>query len=210
MNRAAGFLVLALVAVVSMSARAGSLDDEYYIKKAQEDLHFASIWLIEEGVLTYRISGKEGIHRKLVDEWGVQIWVDPWIESDRFIDAFWVKARGINHRVINFHRESLPSGIYEFWVVKIDGKDWSGVGSSADFHVTRTDDVFGRRVILESSDQFMPEYAVDDKTSIRFPVDDPEVLYELQAWRYPENFRNSDIDEIRARKRRDGSVELLN
>ncbi|WP_299394866.1 hypothetical protein [Pelagibius sp.] len=209
MNKAATILALALVAIVPASAEAGALDDEYYRNKAQKHLQLASIWLIEEGVLTFRESGKEGIHRKLVDEWGVQIWVDPWIESDRYINAFWIKARGINHDIINFHRERLPSGIYEFWVVKIDGKDWSGVGSSANFHVARTDDIYGRRVILESSDQFIQEYTVDDNTSISFPVDDPRILYELQAWRYPENFENSDIDETRAEMKSDGSIELI-
>jgi len=209
MKKAASVLVLGFIAALSISAGTGAADDEYLIKKMQKNLQLASIWLIEDGVLTFRDFGKEGIHRKLLDEWGVIIWTDPWIESDRYIDGFWIKARGINHEVINFHRESLASGIYEFWVVKIDGADWSGVGSSANFHVARTDDVYGRRVILESSDQFIQEYAVDDKTSISFPVDDPEVLYELQAWRYPENFKNSDIDETRAVLKYDGSIELI-
>lgn len=202
-------MVLVLVAVVSIPAGTGAADDEYLIKETQEDLRLASIWLIEEGVLTYRNSGKEGIHRKLLDEWAVQIWTDPWIESDRYIDGFWIKARGINHEVINFHRESLPSGIYEFWVVKIDGADWSGVGSSANFHVTRTDDIYGRRTILESNDLFIEEYAVDDKTIIRFPKENPEVLYELQAWRYPESFVNSDIKDVKAVMKKDGSIELI-
>ena len=208
MNDFVKILTLILLAVMPIGTRADSVDDKYYIEQAQKDLQLASIWLIEEGVLTFRDSGKEGIHRKLLDEWGVQIWVDPWIESERYIDAFWIKARGINHDIINFHRENLPSGIYEFWVVMIDGADWSGVGSSAKFYVTRADDIYGRRTILQSSDLFIEEYAVNEKTIIKFPKEDPEVLYELDPRRYPDSFVNSDIKDTEAILKEDGSIEI--
>jgi hypothetical protein len=202
-------VIVAATTATATEGAAQSVDDEDLIMLAQRHLKLASIWLIEEGVLTYRKSGKKGIHRKLIDEWRVQIWTDPWIESERYIDGFWIKARGIYHDVINLHRETLPSGFYEFWVVKVSGKDWSGVGNSASFYVTRTDDIYGRRQILEESETFIPIFSVDAQTTISFPTNDPKILYELEAWLYPEHFCNTDIRNFRTEIQTDGTIALI-
>lgn len=199
-------LVLLIAPVVSGAA---AVDDEFHRNRMVENLRLASLWLIEEGVHTFKSSGKKGIHRKLVDDWGVQIWVDPWIESERYIDGFWIKARGINHEVINFHREEVGSDIYEFWIVKVDGQDWAGVDSRAMFFIARADDIYGKREIIHSSEQFIEQYRVDATTVIRFPVDDPQVLYELQAWRYPGNFQNSELKDVRAEMTATGEIRLV-
>lgn len=184
------FMVAIFISVLGYGV---PMDDKFYKNKMIKNLNSASVWLIKEGVYTFKKSGKSGIHRKLVDEWGVQIWVDPWIESERYIDGFWIKARGINHEVINFYREIHQGIIYEFWVVKIDGKEWADVESRAEFYVVKTDAVYGKRKILKSHSQFIEEYEVVEGYSIKFPQDDLEVLYELQAWLYPANYVNSDL-----------------
>lgn len=201
-------VVLVILAITPIAGESGSVDQEHYKNKMAANLWLASIWLVEEGVETFQKEGKKGIHRKLVDTWGVQIWTDPWIESERYIDGFWIKARGINHEVINFHRESVDSFHYEFWVVKVDGKDWSGVDSRARFYIARTDDIYGRREILETDDQFIEQYQLDNEAVIRFPTDNPQILYELQAWRYPDNFEHSDLKNISAEMNKDGSIRL--
>ncbi|MBL4865530.1 MAG: hypothetical protein JKY67_23035 [Pseudomonadales bacterium] len=183
------------------------MDDEFYRNKMIKNLNVASVWLIEEGLYTFKKSGKNGLHRKLVDEWGVQIWVDPWIESERYIDGFWIKARGINHEVINFYRKKHQNFIYEFWVVKVDGKEWADVKSRAEFYVVKTDTVYGKREILKTSDQFIEEYEVDGEDSIRFPQDDLQVLYELQAWLYPSNFEKSKLKDKKLIMDSTGNIE---
>lgn len=187
------FYVVCFFLFISSCGYAGSADDDKYNIKMIENLNTASLWLIEEGVHTFRESGKNGIHRKLVDEWGVQIWVDPWIESERYVDGFWIKARGINHEVINLYREKVQDELYEFWVVKVDSEDWSEVGSRSEFFVAKTNNIYGKRKIIIRSDQFIEAYEVDDSHTIKFPQSDLDVLYELQAWRYPDNYKNSKL-----------------
>lgn len=186
-----------------------SMEDEFYKNKMIKNLNLASVWLIEQGVHTFKQSGKSGIHRKLIDEWGVQIWVDPWIESERYVDGFWIKARGINHEVINLYREIHESIIYEFWVVKVDGKEWADVESRTEFYVVKADTVYGKRKILKSYDQFIEEYEVVGGYSIKFPQDDLQVLYELQAWLYPESYRNSDLKNKRVVMDNQGNLSFL-
>ena len=204
------FDIFFMVAVFnSACGNGGSVDDEFYKKKMIKNLNAASIWLIEEGVHTFNKFGKNGIHRKLVDEWGVQIWVDPWIESERYVDGFWIKARGINHEVINFYREKYQGVIYEFWVVKVDGKEWADVKSRAEFYVVKTDTVYGNREILKASNQFIEEYEVVEGYLIKFPQDNLQVLYELQAWLYPENYENSDLKNKQVVMDNKGNVSFI-
>lgn len=199
-----------LVAFLLFTTSCGNnhTNDDFYRDKMLKNLSSASLWLIEKGVYTFNLSGKEGIHRKLVDEWGVQIWVDPWIESERYIDGFWIKARGINHEIINFYREKVGSYLYEFWVVKINGEAWSGVDKDVNFYIARTEKVYGKRTIIQSSNKFIEEYQVPGEKVILFPKDDPRVLYELQAWLYPDSYENSDIASIKAELVDKGEIVL--
>ena len=50
------------------------MDDEHYKKKMAVNLQQASLWLIEDGVKVFSEKGKDGLHRKLVDDWGVLLW----------------------------------------------------------------------------------------------------------------------------------------
>lgn len=194
--------------ITSACVNASSVDDEFYRNKMIKNLNLAAVWLIEEGVYTFKKSGKEGISRKLIDEWGVQIWVDPWIESERYIDGFWIKARGINHEVINFYREKHQGFIYEFWMVKVDGEEWSGVESRAAFYVVKTDEVYGKREILKTNNQFIKEYAANDGYLIKFPQNDLQVLYEMQALLYPENFEKSKLKNRKVVMDSSGNIKV--
>lgn len=184
-------------------------NEEFYKTKMAENLKNASTWLIQDGVKMFSEKGKKGLHRKLVDEWGVLLWVDPWVESERYIDSFWIKARGINYQVTNFQRESLSSGIYEFWIVKINGTDWSGELPRSVFYVTKTDDIYGHREILKTSDQFIESYTVNNDTKIDFQTDEPKKLYEMQAWLFPENYKESDLKNTEAIMNEEGDIELI-
>jgi len=207
-RKLAQYLLITLTISLSSYSYGEMKNAEFYEEKAIEDMKSASIWVIEEGVHVYSQKGKEGVFRKLLDEWAVQLWVDPWIESERYIDGFWVKARGINYEIINFQREELPSGIYEFWIVKVDGTDWSGESHRSMFYVVKTDDVYGRREILKTSDQFIESYLVDPDRTIYFSTDDPKKLYEMQAWLYPDNYKESDLKNIEAVMNADGDIEV--
>jgi hypothetical protein len=190
------FMVKNLFVVILMSisacGNAEMKDEELYKKKSIENMKVASVWVIEEGVRTFSKEGKEGVFRKLLDEWGVQLWVDPWVESDVYMARFAVKARGINYEILNLHRTTISSNLYEFWIVKVTGADWSGESSRSKFYITKTDDIYGHREILKESDQFIESYSVGDAL-IRLPLDDMELLYDMQAWLFPGNYKNSDL-----------------
>lgn len=207
------FVVKNLFVVILMSISAcgnGEMkDEERYKKKSIENMKVASVWVIEEGVRTFSKEGKEGVFKKLLDEWGVQLWVDPWVESDVYMARFAVKARGINYEILNLHRTTISSSLYEFWIVKVTGADWSGESGRSMFYITKTDDIYGHREILTSSDQFIQSYEVDSESIIQFPVDSPKILFDMQAWLFPESYKSSDLKNIEAVMNESGEIELI-
>lgn len=188
-------IVFSVLLVISPVSSADETKDEFYSQKMMSNLDAASRWLIEEGILTYTKLGKAGLHRKLVGEWGVLLWVDPWIESEHYLAQFRIKARGINYDIHNLHRKQVGNRYFEFWVSKIVAKDWSGEETRSVFYVVETDDRFGARTIVLKSDQFIEEYQVEGEKRISLPTGDLNLLYKLEAWAFPQNYRNSELKD---------------
>ena len=170
----------------------GGVDNDFYRNKMMNNMKLASLWIIEDGIQVFTEKGKDGLHRKLVDEWGVQIWVDPWVESERYLALFRIKARGINYDIHNLFREKVGGLIYEFWLVKVSGTSWSGEGDRSVFLITEAEEIFGKRKVLKSSDQVIQDYQIGN-VSIQLPIKNMELLYDMQAWLFPENYKYSDL-----------------
>ena len=202
-------LFLIFFILVSACGNSDMKDDEFYKQKSIESLKQASVWVIEEGVRTFSQKGKEGVFRKLLDEWGVQFWVDPWVETDIYLARFAVKARGVNYEILNLDRTKIDSNLYEFWIVKVTASEWSGESGRTRFYVTKTDTVYGKREILASDDQFIQSYAVDSENTIEFPVSDSKILFDMQAWLFPENYKSSNLKNIKAIMKEGGEIELI-
>ena len=199
-------LALMFMMLFSACGNGGSVDDEHYKKKMAVNLQQASLWLIEDGVKVFSEKGKDGLHRKLVDDWGVLLWIDPWVETEDYLAQFRIKARGINYQILNMHRESVDNNLYEMWVVKIVAKQWSGEKNRSMFYVTETNDKFGSRKIVKKSDQFIDAYSVGGK-KVSIPTDDLNVLYELEAWEFPDNYRDSNLKNKKVVMDSSGNIE---
>ncbi len=180
--------------LVSSCGNGDPMGEEFYKNKMIKNMKVAGRWIISDGVRTFSTGGKNAIHRKLVDDWGVQIWVDPWVETDRYLAQFRIKARGIHYDIHNLHREKIDNGIYEFWLIKVAAREWSGEHERSVFFITKTRETYGQREILKESDQFIESYSVGEK-EIRLPLDDMELLYDMQAWLFPDNYKNSDLKD---------------
>lgn len=188
---------LACLMLLSACVESGSVDNEFYKEKMKKNMGLASIWLIEEGVSAYAKGGKQALHRKLVDEWGVLLWIDPWVETEDYLAQFRIKARGINYQILNLHRNEIAGELYEFWIVKVVAKPWSGETNRSVFYVAKTDGVYGRRQILKTSDQFFDAFRVVDENVIRFPIDSLKLRYEMEAWEFPDNYRDSPLKDTK-------------
>lgn len=189
------YIVMAYMTLVSACGNGASLEDDFYKEKMMENMKLASSWLIQEGIEVFFEKGRDGLHRKLVDEWGVSFWADPAVETDRYLARFVIHARGIHYDIHNLYRESISGEFYEFWLVKIVAKPWSGESGRSVFYVAISNDVRGRRKVLEQSDKFIESYQVDKSEVVNFPVNDLEVLYDMQAWLYPESYKHTNLSD---------------
>ena len=175
------------------AAAAELIENQFYSNKMAKNINSAGHWIIREGVHRFSEGGKQAIHRKLVDDWGVQIWVDPWIETQRYLAQFRIKARGIHYDIHNLYREKAGDDFYEFWLIKVAAKTWSGERARSMFFVAKTQDIYGKRTIVQQSDQFIESHSVGDRL-IRLPLNNMELLYDMQAWLFPQNYKNSDLN----------------
>jgi hypothetical protein len=175
----------------------GDATDEYYIEKMRDNLLDSSEWLIEHGIEKFSELGHEGLFKYLVNQWAVQLWVEPWIETERYLAGFWIKARLINHEVLNMHRVKVDDVFYEFWFVRISSKEKDRVNQRTIFYITSTEEINGEREIVEESDRFIESYAMESDT-IYFPTENTRIRYELEPWLFPKSYEgtNMPLDKV--------------
>ena len=163
-------------------------------------LNEVSVFLVREGIKYYYDLGGESLRDKLREEYAIQLWVDPIIDDaeSSYLTRFEIKARGFQYSITNLHREKHGNDFYEFWVVNVYGANWTPMTEEDQhsiFYVTKTSDSKGEREVIQESNQFIPSFTVGEKKII-FPTDD-ETLYQLQAWKYPKSYENSDLDNVK-------------
>jgi hypothetical protein len=135
--------------------------------------------------------------------WGV-----PEIERNRTI-ARCRQAFG-RYSVFNitecFLRTEYKGEIYEYWVVK----EWkTGIYVQAKFVIAKAPTLNGKRKIIHTTDQFIEKYEIDKDFSVVFPVDNLRTLYNLQAWDFPDNYKNSNLNEFKVFMPEKGKFETI-
>ena len=194
---------LALLLAVSVGSYAEEVkDDAFYERRAVRNIKATANWVIEEGIPTYyQEGGSKGFDQYVRDNSVGGLWNFgkdmPLVEAEGYLANFRLATKREHYHILNLYRETLPGGIYEFWIIRV-GVDYGSFDRKrCMFYVTRADDVRGRREILLKSDRFIERYEVVPGTYFDFPVDDLDVILKMQAWRYPESYPDSDLKNLR-------------
>lgn len=170
-------------------------------EKFMNNMKLASQWIIENGISAYTSIGTEGIQSKLIDDWAVQLWVVPPIvgtEDDREITKFWIKARGIGYEVLKLYYKRIDGIYYEFWLSKVTAMPWSGENTRSIFYIASADEFYGKREILLQSENFVSEFQTQDGNIIIFPSGDPELVYFMRPWMFPDSYKGTVLESKRA------------
>lgn len=199
------FALLLLLPFVACGARSQeiSVKEQSYIDKMAANMREASIWVVQHGIEVYTQDGKAAVNRKLMDEWAVQMWVDPSVGTERYLALFQIKGRGVYCDIQCLGRQSGVD-VFEYWHVMITGKDWAGVGKRCLFIITQADQVDGVRKIVHQRETFFPSYKVDESVTVKLALDQLQLLYDLKAWQFPECFPDSDLKNWEIGIERDG------
>ena len=205
---------LAVMLAVAAAGYADAWDEAYYERerKSINDTIVATKWVIEDGIATYyreggEAGGEKGFKDIVFERWKGYVGSGPRglpeVDSEQHLAWFLVSAFYSEYHIFNLYRETLPGGIYEFWLVRVvlEHHKTSDTERSI-FYVTRADEVRGQREILHESDRFIERYEVAPGTVFVFPVDDMEVLWKMDAWRYPESYPDSDLKNLKVTKKR--------
>ncbi|MCP4267083.1 MAG: hypothetical protein GY777_16185 [Candidatus Brocadiaceae bacterium] len=185
--------------------------DREHLKKMEE----LAFWFIETGLgQYYERKGKNDYKLRPGDqEWFVNypdaIWIRdfvkqsgylhgiPQVEKDRKIAKFMLGYD--RYRLMNitecFLRANYKEKIYEYWVIK----EWKTNFDyrQSKFIIVKAASLNGKRTILHTSDQFIEKHKIDKGFTVAFSIEDLKTLYGLQAWDFPDNYKNSDLNEFR-------------
>ncbi len=133
----------------------------------------------------------------------------PEVEKNRKIVKFMLGYD--RYRLMNvtecFLRTEYKGEIYEYWVIK----EWkTGLQyRQAKFIIVKAAALNSQRTIMHTSDQFFEQYEIDKEFTVAFPIEDLKVLYGLQAWDFPDNYKNSDLNEFRVIATREKKYEKV-
>ncbi len=105
------------------------------------------------------------------------------------------RTRNFISEIMCLVRENHAGKVYEYWIIKI----WSSsiAANGIYFFVTAADSIDKPRTFLAADTRYIPEYKISDSYTLRFPESDLAVLYNLQAWRFPSAFLESDLNDSR-------------
>ena len=192
MKRLAQQIWLGVMLAVSAAGHAALWDEAYYEreKKSINDAMDATKCVIENGITIYyreggEAGGEDGFKDVFSERWSFKEYYVhsrgggmPEVDSERHLARCEGAAFNSVYRIYDLYRETLPGGIYEFWLVLVIRTHHKSSDTNRSiFYVTRADEVHGQRVMLHESDRFIERYEVAPGTYFDFPVDEVEVLW---------------------------------
>jgi len=170
------------------------MSEEFYRNKMSNNMEHAAAWILNEGLQIVHLHDAATLSRTLVDRWAVQLAVkEPGIDDGYELAYFPVAAKGMHYDINCLHRVTGEKATYEYWLINKRGADWFG-NRRAMFYIMKTADVHAKREQVHSSDQFFDEYEVDD-VKLTLPLTDLQLLYRMEAWKYPDSYAGSKLPD---------------
>lgn len=181
--------------------------DEKHKAKIQASMEQAAYWMVQKGLMIIDQSGLAGVKKDLISRWSCQLWVEPRIDDGRYLVLFRIKGGGIFYEIHCLQRREIGA-IYEYWLLKITAEKWSTETTRAEFLVTKTDRLAGVRQLLRQGNQFFDSYEIGGQMVVELPLDDLRLLYDMQPWRFPENYKRTKLVRTEVRLNEDGIYSL--
>ena len=183
--------------------------DEFHKQKMKANLAEAARWVVQEGCELLAIVGSEEVRKVLARRWACQLWVEPRLDDGRYLALIRIKGAGINYDIHCLHRVLSVGEVCEYWLFKVAAESWTSEQSRSYFLVARAKDVKSRREIIHESALFFSAFPAQGQQILRLPVSNLQLLYDMQAWLFPGNYKGSLLSETIVRPNGDGTYSQL-
>lgn len=158
-------------------------ESEKYLE-THEKLNFSAMFIVESGIKLVNDAGYDALTKKLREQWGVQLWVIPRINDDRYLALFRIKRSGINYDIhLLLFRKFIPYQ-YGYWVIKYTETQWSGGNIGCRFLVTRAKEDNSTNEIITTSEKFAEVIDLGGGVSMEFPTNDARLIYDMEPYKY--------------------------
>jgi hypothetical protein len=165
------------------------------VTNAVERLDAAAVWLVADGIAMERSDGAAALKSALIAGPKVKLWVTPQVDPDKGLAAFRIKAAGVGLDLQLVQAAQAADGrIYEQWVGHLSSEDWvegAPRNMGCRFYLAlRLGGPDARRQVMRGGLTYREAFA---QAPVAFPVDDPAVLFRLQAWDHAPCFEGSQV-----------------
>jgi hypothetical protein len=200
---------LVLMSILTMSLCIGLYGQRAENTFVEDNLENALLWMLNKGVPLYysNISYVE-IKNSLYAETSTVLYTSPNSNKPFFTLLFelWdVGKSKITNRPTNAYYTvicyliDIQDDIVEYWVIKRSDRDT--VYDTCLFVITVAETLQSSRRVQIKSENFIP-FAEIGGRNIQFPQDDLNILYNLDARRWPRSYTNSELDEYQVKYRK--------
>ncbi|MFN3144071.1 MAG: hypothetical protein ACE368_01880 [Paracoccaceae bacterium] len=177
-------------------------------------LNRASEWVIRNGRFVLSQRGYDFLFDKLIDDFPVQLWVEPFVDEGDHIADFRLKLGGYYYDLETIDERSISGTVYEYWVIHIRSADWVTPLRLCFFYIVAYPSGSSagrnaRREILAREGSYIPRYVTSSGEVFAPRVTDPVVLYRLRAWEFPLSFPGQDFASVKVEPLGNGRYEMV-
>lgn len=173
--------------------------------KSRAILEDVAVWFIEEGLSEYYKSKDLSVIKNGVVKRGAHLYA--YVSFNKFgylvsivPELFWVRST-----VTCYSRVKTDSGlIYEYWVFDRFGGTRSDVDREIYFAIARSKGLDKKREIIRRTEKFFSEFTTPDGVVIRFPMDNDASVFGLRPWKYPNAFKDTELEGVKIEINEDG------
>jgi len=148
------------------------------------------------------------MNSRMIDDYGVQLWTEPYVGDGGLPIVYHLKARGIYFDVkhlLNFPRAGY---VVEYWVTLIGGTDWAGVAPGSIFRLVRMAGRDHPREVLHESGRFNRIIPVEGGRAVEIPTDDPRLIYEMSPTAFPSAYGGTELEGLGAERDDTGQYRI--
>ncbi|MEE8574816.1 MAG: hypothetical protein V3T30_05330 [Thermodesulfobacteriota bacterium] len=129
------------------------------------------------------------------------------IDEEDYIAVFHIRLGRLNDLYYNssvfaVERVESKQNIYEYWVItrgrmtKYFSSDENSLSIS--FLITKSEGLDKKRKVIYRSPKYFSKYTAPDGTVIKFPTENNKIISELYIEEYPEAFKGTELEGIKA------------
>ena len=155
----------------------------------------SSNWIITHGIGDfYKTKNLSGISKHIYERNVSFVYEGVFKDEKYFLAKTAIRYAPYGAEITCWQRINYNNMIYEYWTIAYGSKQ--AIPFIMRFVIARADTLTDERQILRDAKVFFKEFKIDDKMTIRYPLENPRFVYVLEPWRFPNAFKGTELEGV--------------